>query len=74
MLQNWWMESADYVNIPHAWTNINRAQREADGRLVIVVSDRDPDFGNWIGACGRTNGTALLRWISADWHPVPKYR
>jgi len=74
VLQNWWMESADYRNIPSAWTNINKARLSADGRLVIVVSEEDPGFGNWIDTCGHAEGTALLRWISADRHPVPSCR
>lgn len=70
--QNWWMESADYRHLPNAWTNMRKARIEPDGRLVITVADRDPGFGNWIDTAGHASGTALLRWISADSHPIPR--
>lgn len=74
VLQNYWMESGDYNNIPNAWINPVKGKKEKDGRLVIVVSDTDPGFGNWIDTTGHITGTALLRWISAKTHPVPTCR
>lgn len=71
VLQNWWMESADYRHIPNSWTNKKKARLTPDGRLVIVAAAFDPGFGNWISTTGHCNGTALLRWISADHHPTP---
>ena len=70
-LDNWWMESLDYTNNPRVWTNSRKAKLEADGRLALVVADRDPGFGNWIDTADHTAGTALLRWIGATEHPVP---
>ena len=72
VLQNWWMESADYRHIDNAWVNKRMARLEPDGRLVIVAAARDPGFGNWIDITGHSSGTALLRWISADSAPVPR--
>ena len=72
VLQNYWMESDEYNHIPNVWVNPTKAKLEKDGRLVIVVSNTDPGFGNWIDKNNRLTGTALLRWISAKTHPVPK--
>ncbi|OCC22589.1 hypothetical protein MB02_15790 [Croceicoccus estronivorus] len=74
VLQNWWMESADYTNIPNAYVNKHTAKIEDNGMLRIVVAPTDPGTGNWIDTTGHTSGTALLRWISADHHPVPRCR
>lgn len=74
VLQNWWMESADYTVIPHAYLTKRKARIDADGMLRIVVAPRDPGIGNWIDTTGHRSGTALLRWISADRHPVPHCR
>jgi hypothetical protein len=70
-LDNWWMESLDHrrritVN-KHTATLV-------DGRLTIVVAERDPGAGNWIDTCGHSSGTALLRWLGATDHPIPKCR
>ena len=43
-------------------------------RLTIVVADRDPGWGNWIDTCGHRTGTALLRWLGAEKHPIPACR
>lgn len=72
VLQNWWMESGEYKHNPNAWLNPVKAVVEAKKRLTIVVAERDPGFGNWIDTAGHSEGTALLRWISAKRHPVPR--
>ena len=74
VLQNWWMESADYTVIPHAYLTKQTARIDGDGLLRIVVAERDPGIGNWIDTTGHRTGTALLRWISADRHPIPRCR
>ncbi len=75
VLQNWWMESADYTFIPHAWLTKHRARIGDDGVLRIVVAPSDPGGPyNWIDTTGHTSGTALLRWISAKYHPIPRCR
>lgn len=72
VLQNWWMESADYTMMPHTWLTRHHARIDPDGLLRIVVAAHDPGVGNWIDTTGHTSGTALLRWISARSHPVPR--
>lgn len=71
-IDNWWMESLDYRTRPNVWTNPKKARLEKDGSLILVVSPRDLGFGTWIDTAGHTNGTALLRWVNAEAHPVPK--
>lgn len=70
VLQNWWMESGDYRHIPNSWLNPAKAVVR-EGRLKIVVAAEDRGFDNWIDSSGHSEGTALLRWISAERHPVP---
>ncbi|WP_086662423.1 DUF1214 domain-containing protein [Lentzea kentuckyensis] len=70
-LDNWWMESLDH----HRKITVNKhTARLDDGRLTIVVAERDPGVGNWIDTCGHSSGTALLRWLGATDHPIPKCR
>lgn len=67
-LDNWWMESLDH---DRRITVNKHTATLVDGRLTIVVADRDPGWGNWIDTAGHTSGTALLRWLGADRHPIP---
>ncbi|MCB5945198.1 DUF1214 domain-containing protein [Acidocella sp. KAb 2-4] len=69
-LDNWWMESLDYVH-HKIWLNGHQAHYEPDGSVVIVCSEEDPGFGNWVDLAGHLHGTALWRWIEAEDHPVP---
>jgi hypothetical protein len=71
-LDNWWMESMDWER--RITVNKHTARLDDDGRLVLVVADKDPGWGNWIDTSGHTNGTALLRWVGADRHPLPTCR
>ncbi|WP_053732714.1 DUF1214 domain-containing protein [Nocardia sp. NRRL S-836] len=71
-LGNWWMESLDHRR--RITVNRHTAVLDHDGRLTIVVAERDPGVGNWIDTCGHSSGTALLRWLGATEHPIPKCR
>jgi len=71
-LDNWWMESLDSRH--KITVNKHTANLDPDGRLTIVVAERDPGRGNWIDTCGHSSGTALLRWLGAANHPIPKCR
>ncbi len=70
-LSNWWMESLG--NERRITVNKHTATLNGD-RLTIVVAARDPGWGNWIDTCGHTSGTALLRWLGATTHPIPRCR
>lgn len=71
-LDNWWMESLDHNR--RITVNKHTAVLDPDGSLTIVVAARDPGWGNWIDTCGHSSGTALLRWLGADEHPLPRCR
>jgi hypothetical protein len=71
-LDNWWMESLDHRR--RITVNKHTAVLDGDGRLTLVVAARDPGVGNWIDTCGHDSGTALLRWLGAATHPLPKCR
>ena len=68
-LDNWWMESMDWDR--RITVNKHTATLDDDGRLTLVVAAKDPGFGNWIDTTGHTCGTALLRWVGTDDHPLP---
>ena len=61
-LDNWWMESLDHSR---RITVNKHTATTTDGRLTIVVAERDPGWGNWIDTAGHSSGTALLRWLGA---------
>jgi hypothetical protein len=71
-LDNWWMESLDHAR--KITVNKHTATLDPDGRLTLVVADRDPGAVNWIDTCGHRAGTALLRWLGAAEHPIPECR
>jgi hypothetical protein len=71
-LNNWWMESLDHAH--RIAVNKHTAELNRDSTLTVVVAERDPGWGNWIDTAGHTNGTALLRWLSAAAHPIPRCR
>ncbi|MFA5124144.1 DUF1214 domain-containing protein [Zavarzinia sp.] len=72
-LNNWWMESLDY-RFHRIWVNKHGAKLNPDGTVTLVIAARDPGFGNWIDTAGHNRGTALLRWVGADRHPLPNCR
>jgi hypothetical protein len=72
-LNNYWEESLDYRYFP-VHINKHTARYEDDGRLVIIVSPRDPGWGNWIDTVGHRHGTLGLRWTRAIDPPKPDLR
>ncbi len=54
--------------------NKHTAKLDDDGRLTLVVAATDPGWGNWIDTTGHSSGTALLRWVGTDHHPLPTCR
>ena len=51
--------------------NKHTAKLNDDGTLTLVVAAKDPGYGNWIDTTGHATGTALLRWVGTDDHPLP---
>ena len=70
-LNNVWMESLDY-RYHQIHINNGSAALNPDGTVTLIVSDKDPGYGNWLDTCGHRRGTMLFRWTGADTHPVPK--
>ncbi|MEM1113041.1 MAG: DUF1214 domain-containing protein, partial [Pseudomonadota bacterium] len=67
-LDNWWMESLDYVN--HTiHVNKHTAHYEADGSVKVIIAHTDPGHPNWIETAGHNKGTMCWRWIGASEHP-----
>jgi hypothetical protein len=71
-LDNWWMESMDHAH--KITVNKHTATLEPDGSVTIVIAEKEPGWGNWIDTTGHTSGTALLRWLGASSHPIPRCR
>ena len=68
------IENPEFPTQPSAYAiTVNKHTAVLDGnRLKLVVADRDPGLGgNWIDTTGHTSGTALLRWVGTDHHPLP---
>ncbi len=60
-LNNYWMESLDYRYFP-VCINKSSAKTEKEGRIKIVVSEKNPGVHNWLSTCGHNEGTMCLRW------------
>ena len=60
-LGSMWYISLDYIN--HQ-TSLNAAQAQADpdGKIRLVVSDRDPVVTNWVETTGHRRGFLQFRW------------
>jgi hypothetical protein len=71
-LSNWWMESLDWDQ--RITVNKHTARLDEKGSLTLVVSAEDPGWGNWIDTTGHGTGTALLRWVGTEDHPLPTCR
>lgn len=56
-----WYVSLDYIN--HQ-TSLNgmQAQADPDGKIRIVVADRDPGVMNWVETLGHRKGFLQFRW------------
>ena len=73
VLHNWWMESLDHDRMK-TYINNHTAKLNDDGTLTIVVSAKDPGYGNWVSTGFHDEGTALIRWVKAKNHPIPSSR
>ena len=66
-----WFELLD---ITERQTSLNHTQLavDADERIRVVVSHRDPGVANWLDAGGRRDGMAHFRCFWADEAPTPQ--
>jgi hypothetical protein len=61
---NIWQENLDNYEDSQGYTTKFTARTEPDGRVRIVVADRDPGLGgNWVDCFGHTSGLMGLRFI-----------
>lgn len=56
-----WYISLDYINHQTS-LNGTQAQADPDGKIRIVVSDRNPGVTNWVETLGHRKGYLQFRW------------
>lgn len=63
-LCNIWQENLDTFEDGNGWINSYRHVAEPDGRVRVVISERDPGVGgNWINSYGHERGIWGLRLV-----------
>lgn len=66
-LCNIWQENLDTYEDGNGWVNNYRFTAEPDGRVRIVVSERDPGIGgNWVNSFGHEKGLWGLRLVRTE--------
>ena len=60
-LGSMWYVSLDFINHQTSLTT-DQAQRDPDGRLRFVISERDPGLANWLETTGHSRGYLQIRW------------
>lgn len=73
ILTNELYETTDWYN-NHASLNDAQAAKDADGRLRIVVSAKDPGVRNWMDTSGYARGIIQGRWTGCDSQPIPEMK
>ena len=73
ILTNEIYETTDWIN-NHSSLNDTQARPDADGKLRIVVSARDPGVANWMDTAGYPSGIVQGRWTGCDSQPIPEVR
>ena len=56
-----WYISLDYINHQTSLNGV-QAQADPDGKIRIVVSDRNPGVTNWVETTGHRKGFLQFRW------------
>ena len=71
-LGNMWCETFDL----NRQTSLNghQAALDRDGGFRAVIAHRDPGVPNWLDTTGRSEGSMVCRWNTADHFPVPQCR
>ena len=68
-----WSRSLDFTSRQSSLNDLE-ALPDADGKLRIVVSNRDPGLANWLDPCGRIEGTVVFRNYRARTPDIPNSR
>ena len=71
ILTNDVFETIDWYN-NHSSLNDAQALPDADGKLRIVVSAKDPGVRNWLDTAGHRRGVIQGRWTECDSQPMPE--
>ena len=69
-LSDFFYQTTDY-RFHRSSINNNQAAIDADGKVRIVLSARDPGTPNWVDTSGSLRGFAQWRWYLSDRFPVP---
>ncbi|MDD3799765.1 MAG: DUF1214 domain-containing protein [Novosphingobium sp.] len=74
---NMWQENLDTFEDGNGWVNNYRFNAEPDGRVRIVISERDPIAsgaitGNWVNSFGHDKGQWGLRFVRTETTPPVK--
>ncbi len=70
ILTNETYETTDWYN-NHSSLNIAQAAPDSDGKLRIVIANKDPGVKNWLDTAGYPNGIIQGRWTGCDSQPIP---
>ncbi|GAA2359692.1 hypothetical protein GCM10009854_43180 [Saccharopolyspora halophila] len=60
-LGSMWYISTDYINHQTSLTT-DQAQHDPDGRIRLVLAERDPGLANWMELTGHRRGYMQFRW------------
>lgn len=70
ILTNELYETTDWYN-NHSSLNGSQAAPDSDGKLRIVIANRDPGVKNWLDTAGYPRGVIQGRWTGCDSQPIP---
>jgi hypothetical protein len=73
LLTNEVFETTDWYN-NHSSLNGAQWHRNADGKLRVVVSAKDPGVHNWLDTAGYPSGVIQGRWTDTSSTPMPTAR
>lgn len=66
-LCNIWQENLDTFEDGNGWINNSRHVVEADGKVRVFISERDPNLGgNWLNSFGHERGIWALRLVMTE--------
>ncbi|MCV7329407.1 DUF1214 domain-containing protein [Mycobacterium cookii] len=72
-LGNPWWETIHYGRHQSS-LNAHQAAVDSDGRVRVVLSERDPGIANWLDTAGYSNGAMILRCVRTETAPTPQVR
>lgn len=70
---NPWWETIHYGRHQSS-LNAHQAVMDSDGRVRVVLCDRDPGIANWLDTAGHSNGPIILRCVRTETAPTPTTR